>query len=225
MWRHYVYLHHRCDTEEPFYVGKGTIKKRHKTPIFERASSHRSRNIWWTRIADKCGYRSEIVAMFETDAAAQEFECILISDIGRRDLGKGPLVNVTDGGDGHSGIIVSEGLRVQRSKNASRHRPKSWIESMRRARKGGGNGGVVMTGDTLSSEWRANIAAAKVGKLNPMYGKTGSNHPRSKPVEDVATGDVYESVTAAAHALDIKMKTLHNMLNGFRRNCTSMRFV
>ncbi len=218
MWDHCVYIHRRNDTGEPFYVGKGLLSA-------GRPASRLSRNPWWKRIADKYGYTIEIFAHFSDDQAAQDVERSLIAEFGRADLKQGQLVNLTDGGDGHTGLVASGGLRAKRSDNAKKPRSKAWIASIRRARKNGGNGGVVRHGDKLPQSWRDNIAATKLGEDNPMFGRTGSAHPTSRPVVDNQTGEIFPSVTAAARARGFRMQTLHNMLTGFRGNSTSLRFA
>jgi len=174
---------------------------------------------------EKHGYSIEIVASCVDDAASQALEVDLIAQYGRADLGRGPLVNLTDGGDGHAGMIPTERQDRIRSENAKRPRSEAWVKSIRRARKNGGNGGVVKKGDKLPQWWRDRIAAAKHGADNPMFGRTGAAHPNRKPVIDTTTGVEYPTTTAAAKAAGMRMQTLHNMLTGFRPNSTSLRFA
>ena len=95
-----VYRHRRNDTNEIFYIGIGkTIK---------RASSKRNRNIYWNRIVNKYSYSIEIIANELTYEDACELEVFLISEYGRKDLGTGLLVNMTDGGEGIKGFKHSE---------------------------------------------------------------------------------------------------------------------
>ena len=220
MWRHYVYVHRRADDGQVFYVGKGTERPRHKRPLHERAVSRDARSQWWHRVVAKHGRIAEVVASFVDDVAAQEFEKALIARYGRRSL-----VNLTDGGDGHSGIAISDELRARRRANASKPRTVAWIQSIRRARANGGNGGVVKRGDRLPETWRRSIAATKLGERNPMHGRTGEKHPNGRRVVDSATGTTYPTVTSAALARGVRLQTLHNMLTGFRPNTTSMRFA
>lgn len=225
MFRHYVYIHRRGDTGEVFYVGKGTIRPKHSTQECERAYTKSRRNPWWRAIMEKHGYSVEIVASCVDDAAAQALEVDLIAQYGRANLGRGPLVNLTDGGDGHAGLIPTERQKRIRSENAKRPRSEAWVKSIRRARKNGGNGGVVKKGDKLPQWWCDRIAATKHGADNPMFGRTGAAHPNRKPVIDTATGVEYPTTTAAAKAAGMRMQTLHNMLTGFRPNSTSLRFA
>lgn len=211
MWRHYVYLHHRHDNGAPFYVGKGSHRNRNKRATFERAHARNPRNWGWHNIVHEHGLRVEIVAMCKTDEAAQELEVELIAKIGRRDLGRGPLVNVTDGGDGHAGILVSAELRRKRSQNAKGPRSDAWVSAIRAARKGGGNGGVVKRGDKLPESWRKNLAAGKIGAKNPWFGKPT---PASKKVKNVKTGVIYSSIAQAAKAEGIATGRLYSILDG-----------
>lgn len=221
MWPSFVYLHRRADDGVAFYVGKG---RAHKRQPLRRAYATTKRNVIWQRTVAKHGLTVEIVAHFLTDADAQTFEKEQIALYGRLDLGRGPLVNLTDGGDGHCGLIVPERVRRIRSALASRPRSPAWVASMRAARKNGGNGGVVKRGDKLPEWWRERIARAVTGDRNHMHGRCGELHPNVKRVVD-GTGRVYPSVTAAAKELGMRMQTLHNMLTGFRPNSTEMRFA
>lgn len=218
MWRHYVYVHKRADDGRVFYVGKGTRDLRARK-LFARAHDTSSRNPHWHRVAAKHGVEVEIVAMFPDDEKSQAHEKFLISEYGRDNL-----VNMTDGGDGCAGIVVSEETRRKISIVSSRPRSEAFKIAIRAARKNGGNGGVVKKGDTLPEWWRDRISAAVRGEKNHMFGRTGERHPTSRRVVDSASGTIYPSVAAAAEAIEMKMKTLHNRLSGHRENTTTMRF-
>jgi len=58
---------------------------------------------------------SPVVLCADTEADAFEMEELLISMIGREDLGTGTLFNHTNGGEGSSGRVVSEQERAKRS--------------------------------------------------------------------------------------------------------------
>lgn len=88
---------------EPFYIGKGKG---------DRASIQKQRNNYCTNKINKIrrlGLKPiiKIVAqnMYEEDAFKLEVE--LIKNIGRLDEKKGPLLNLTDGGEGCSGYSMS----------------------------------------------------------------------------------------------------------------------
>lgn len=216
MWRHYVYQHRKADTGDVFYVGKGTVRKRRKSVDYERANCRHGRSDWWHRVVRKHGVIVEIVASFRSDEYSQQFERALIAEYGRHSL-----VNLTDGGDGHAGIVYSSETLAKRSESARGPRSEAWKKAIRRSRSGGGNGGVVKKGDKLPDWWRDRIAEAKLGERNPMHGKPS---PRRRAVVD-SSGVTYPSVTHAAKAAGLRMQTLHNMLTGFRPNRTEMRFV
>lgn len=219
MWRHYVYSHIRADDGSVFYIGKGTIKSKHRHQVFDRAHDKDSRNVKWQRIVAKHGFTVQILASCLSDEYAQELERKLIAEYGRANL-----ANLTDGGDGCAGIDPSPEARRKLSEAAKRKRSEAWIKSIRLARQNGGNGGVVKHGDKLPELWRTNIAATKQGSLNPMYGRTGALHPTARKVRDTASGNIYDSVVAAAASHGFKWKTLYNWLSGHRPNPTNLEF-
>jgi hypothetical protein len=91
----YVYRHIRIDKNEPFYIGIG------KDDTYKRAyqSSKTKRSDFWHNIASK-GYEVEILMDNLNWEQACEKEKEFISIYGRKDLGQGSLVNLTNGGDG-----------------------------------------------------------------------------------------------------------------------------
>lgn len=86
-----LYRHIRLDTNEVFYIGIGDIK---------RANDKTSRSKYWRSITNKTKYRIDIILENLTwdDACKKEIEFIKL--YGRKDLGLGTLVNMTDGGEG-----------------------------------------------------------------------------------------------------------------------------
>jgi hypothetical protein len=85
---------------EPFYVGKGKNKrawllKRHPDKMLQRKLNKFTPIILLTK-----NKFSEVLAL--------KIESALISKIGRSDLKEGPLANLTNGGEGTSGYIMTE---------------------------------------------------------------------------------------------------------------------
>ncbi len=92
-----VYRHRRLDTNEVFYVGIGLKEY--------RAYNKHNRKKHWHNIVDKCGYIVEIVAKDLDYEDAKELEMLLIETYGRRLNNTGPLVNITEGGEGTKGMF------------------------------------------------------------------------------------------------------------------------
>lgn len=92
-----VYAHYTSDTNELFYIGKGTefrAKQFGKT----------NRNDYWNKVANKHGVRVKILSknLSEQEAFSYEKEMICAHS---------PRCNLTDGGDGPSGAIRSPETR------------------------------------------------------------------------------------------------------------------
>ena len=87
-----IVYRHRDNSNNIFYIGIGKYKK--------RAFDYLNRSNFWKRYSKKYGVNSEIIAEGIDYDDAKELEILLISEYGRRDLDKGNLVNMTDGGDG-----------------------------------------------------------------------------------------------------------------------------
>ena len=95
----YVYRHRRLDTNEIFYIGIG------KTKNYKRAYRKDNRTTHWKNIVNKANYKVEIIIENLSWKDACELEILLISEYGRKDLGLGTLVNMTNGGDGATNKI------------------------------------------------------------------------------------------------------------------------
>lgn len=217
MWRHYVYVHRRLDTLKIFYVGKGSHRVRDKKQTFERAYTDENRNKYWNNIVNSVECSIEILCSCQTDIEAQRIEKEVIVAIGRNNL-----CNMTDGGDGHAGIIISEELRAKRRINSSGPRSEAFKIAVRAARKNGGNGGVVKKGDKLPASWVANLSAGKMGNKNPFFGKLTAV---AKLVLNLDSGVYYESINEAAITHGINQKTLYQYLDGTKRNKTNLKMV
>lgn len=99
----YVYRHIRLDKNVPFYIGIGS------DITYERAfRKRRENNPHWNNIVKKTPYEVEIILDDLTWGEACKKEIEFISLYGRRDLRRGPLVNLTDGGEGVLGMVTSE---------------------------------------------------------------------------------------------------------------------
>ena len=109
-----VYQHRRKDTGEIFYIGIG---RKYRPYIMN------NRNKMWKNIVNKTDYDIEIVNSFDNRKDAENLEIQLIKKYGRRDLGLGTLVNMTDGGDGCEGRVwtkeqlISKGKKIRGEKN------------------------------------------------------------------------------------------------------------
>lgn len=101
------YSHSKPDGEI-FYIGIGNIKRPYKKD---------KRSEFWYNIVNKYGYLVNIIIENSTWEDVVEMEKYLIKKIGRRDLGLGTLVNLTDGGDGTINVSIDS-----REKSASKYR-------------------------------------------------------------------------------------------------------
>jgi len=137
-----VYAHYKPDGSI-FYIGKGTER---------RVYSRHSRSAYWKNVVSKYGYEPKILARFNCEKEAFEHEKFLISCL--KDLGH-PLVNLTNGGEGTSGLKWKKESReklsntrkgtkfsletikkIQQSKLGSKHSSET-IKKMKEARKSG----------------------------------------------------------------------------------------
>lgn len=147
----YAYEHTRNDTGAVFYVGKGRGR---------RAGATYNRNIHWRRVVAKAGgFGIRLIA----DAVDEELA--LLTEMERidqlRKIGV-KLCNLTDGGEGTSGVFPNEETRRKMSAaNSGERHPmfgKPVSESTKQKLR------AANTGKTLSAEARAKVSAATLGR-------------------------------------------------------------
>lgn len=107
---------------EPFYIGKGSNKRY----LDHLNYPEKDKNDFKRNVINKIIKESNKIPFIEflkqelTSEEALLLEIDLISNIGRRNLNKGPLTNLTDGGEGTSGIIFTDELRKRWSELAKK---------------------------------------------------------------------------------------------------------
>lgn len=173
---YYVYIYYRLDTNEPFYVGKGTDKRWMRIYEYER-------NNHFINIINKYPIAVDLICENLTNEQACDIECWLINELvfeygfsidipNNRSNEKGMhLVNATWGGDGASGCNPYEGK--------TKKELKEWNNKRRKSRK--------ETWDGKSEEekdaWRNKLSEnhADVSKENhPMWGRKQSQEARDR---------------------------------------------
>jgi hypothetical protein len=107
----YVYRHIRFDKNQPFYIGISKGESRN----CKRGSSSFGRNTIWKRIVDKTGWEVEIILDGLTWDEAKLKEIEFVKLYGRLNNNTGILANMTDGGEGGLGVVVSDEARLKRS--------------------------------------------------------------------------------------------------------------
>ncbi len=169
----YVYIHRKKTTGEIFYVGKGKDG---------RLNSKVGRSNLWHKIVNKHGYFAEIVQGDLQEWYAFELEAELISLYGRLNLKQGPLVNLTDGGEGVAGIKRSEeyckNLSLIRKGNTYSLGSKRSEETKRKLSK-------IKQGTKHSEETK--LKMSKDRKLNPY--RTGPISDEAKRKISIANSD------------------------------------
>lgn len=143
----YLYRHIRLDRNEPFYVGIGSKDKSKRIDGYDRAYNKSNRTKYWKNITNKSQYEVEILVESDSYDFIKQKETEFISLYGRRNLGKGTLCNLTDGGEGVKGriYICSEETREKMS--------------------------IANKGKHLSQEAKDKLSKMFKGRVSPMKGK------------------------------------------------------
>jgi hypothetical protein len=162
----YVYRHIRLDKNEPFYIGIGSDSDGKYT----RSKSKKNRNNHWYNIVNCTDYKIEIMLDDLTWEEANEKEIELVAFYGRRDLNKGTLVNLTNGGDGVVGYKQSEETKKKRSESMKGKKTnEETIKKMSESRKNLYENGYVSPnkGKKQSEETKKKRSESLKGKKRP----------------------------------------------------------
>jgi translation initiation factor RLI1 len=131
----YIYRHIRIDNNKPFYVGVGEDIPNNEGK-FKRAHELTNRNKHWNNIVNKIEYKIDIILDNLTWGEACKKEIEFISLYGRADIGKGTLVNLTDGGEGKKGAKDTIETKLKKSISAQKPKNEKWKVSQSLSRKG-----------------------------------------------------------------------------------------
>jgi LEM-3-like GIY-YIG domain/NUMOD3 motif len=155
--RFYIYVLFR-ETGVPFYVGKGQRDRwlNHEKQAKDHYNPHMRAII---RNMHAAGLDIPKIKLHEhlTEDVALAYEKALILAIGRRDKKTGPLVNLTDGGDGVSGKIFTQEERARMSANRLG-------KKLRRTPEWRAN--ITAAARNRSPEWRVKLSIIRKGKKN-----------------------------------------------------------
>lgn len=132
-------------TGDIFYVGIGDEKR-----PYQKGKGRRSN--WWNNIVNKYGVPiTTIIHENLSWVEASSLEIFYIAKIGRADLGLGPLINLTNGGDGVKGRVCREETK----------------QKIRETKLGDKN---PMFGKTFSAEHRKKLGDSKSGEKHWRFG-------------------------------------------------------
>jgi hypothetical protein len=147
---------------EPFYIGKGCDNRIISTRIIDRCSGFKKSKLINLK---KSGFDPLVKILVDnlTNEESKQVEIDLILRIGRRDLGIGPLTNLTNGGDGRTcGSNNTKSIEKQR---------QSLINTNKIKRENG----IIFS---VKEETKEKLRKINQGESNPMFGKTHTEEVR-----------------------------------------------
>ena len=201
MNNYYVYLHITKEDGLPFYVGKGTAN---------RDTSLHGRNKWWKNIVNKYDYDIVFLEIGLTPEEASNKEMYWISRIGRRDLNKGPLVNLTDGGEGTTGKLVTIEMRERMIGNKNPFYNQKHTEETRNK--------IRESNKRRFYSKEREDKRIKNSLINTLYGDV---HCRGKLLLNLETGVFYVSIREASRTINMREDTLRFHLKRGVKNKTN----
>jgi group I intron endonuclease len=224
----YTYAHYRADDNRLFYIGKGK-GNRYRRPF--------DRNKHWHHIADRHGFKTEILARWENEQDAFDHEKFLIKLF--RDMGY-VLANYTDGGDGSSGVkMTQEQKDVVSERFKGKKLSPDHIEKVRKANIGKKHSDetkqklrVLNTGKTLTAETKQKISVAGKNwvrdasmRMKLSLSHKGLKKPSlNKRVRCMSLELDFLSVTIAASVLGLNPNSIGRCCNGTLLTTGGLRF-
>jgi len=154
----YVYVHRYASGPKEgqvFYVGKGQGN---------RQSWVHGRSFHWNNIVNKYGFIPEIVMRFDREECSFSFERALIKFYGRENL-----CNLTDGGEGVSGRVISDEERKIMSERSTgrKHKPETIVKMRLYQSKN-----HPMKGKKHKESTKALLSASNSGKKHNLFDDT-----------------------------------------------------
>jgi len=161
-----------CFLYEPIYIGKGKNKR------YNDINQNR-RNKYFIRKINKIknfGLEPIVFKLYKNLNENQSFnlERNLIQEIGRYDLNLGTLLNMTDGGEGISGLIFSEN---HKRKISERNKGRKFSDQHKKK-----------ISEIKKEKYKNNEIKKLNGINNPMFGKKKSEETKNK-ISDKLKGE------------------------------------
>lgn len=122
---YYLYAHIRLDTNQPFYIGIGGHESINRN--YYRANQKTQRSKYWLNTINKTSFKVKILLHSNSWEEICKKEKEFIKLYGRKNLNKGILVNLTDGGEGTSGTNKNNNVGIREKNNPKR------LENLRKA--------------------------------------------------------------------------------------------
>jgi NUMOD3 motif len=173
----YTYIHTRLSDNRVFYVGKGTAHD-------ARAYSKKGRSAFWKRTVEKHGYIVSICMWFENEAEAFAHEKFLIVCFKQLNA---PLANITEGGEGVSGLVHSEETRKKLSAIGKGRRRT--MEQVAASVAG-------LTGQKRTVEQRQKMSLAQTGRV--------CKDTTREKLRVLNTGKQYDAISRAKRSAALK---------------------
>jgi group I intron endonuclease len=205
-----VYRHLKANNEV-FYIGLGSQ---------QRAYTKSGRNIFWKRVVNKNpDYKVEILARDLSLEDACELEQFLISIYGRRDLGTGTLVNLTDGGEGTVGMNMTDEhknkLSLAKKGKVSAFKGKKHSDSSKEKLSKSLQGKTAWNkGKNLSKETKEKISKTKLSDTKKVA--------LIDKEENILK--VFNSLTEASRELKIHKNLISKVASGKRKTTNKLKF-
>lgn len=187
MESYYTYIYYDTLREEPIYIGKGKDNRAWQHLKSTKACEfiHRIKKMIKAnnppKISIYAGLDNELACLVEME---------LIHQYGRKDLGKGPLLNLTNGGEGTPGRILSiatrEKISITKTGSKIENTENYTAAALLRTYTPERNKKVSesLKGHIVTNETKAKISAKSLinsaGEGNGMFGKTQSTAAREK---------------------------------------------
>lgn len=194
---------------EPFYVGKG---KGNRINVHKYGKSGKFMKNKMTSLKNK-NIEPVILKLINniSNEQACENEKYLIKIIGRRDINLGPLCNLTNGGEGSLGAVISKERRDIISKvHKGKKMSNETIQKMKIAQKG----------KIVNAEGRNRMSIAKLGvkRNEEVKAKIKLNNKSRKEVYQLDLNNQiikdWNSITEASNSLKIDVSSISAACKG-----------
>ena len=192
----YVYEHIKADTKEVFYVGKGIGNRCHKRT---------NRNRFWHNVVNKHGFEVKFVAKDLDEDLALLVEVERIDQLKKLNH---RLCNLTGGGEGVSGLVMSA---ESRKKMSDSHIGKKPSQETRKKQS------LARVGVKKSEEHKLKIGLGNKGKVRSLETKQKISDLKSKKVICLETNTVYQNAYEASKQTKIQRSGISRCCRGDRK--------